>query len=373
MQFLDELPSTSTGTKRSRQSNVNKKWTNDLVVNFQKNFINKYSLLFVEKEELKVKIDQLNGVIEEQKQTIAKLITNSQKQQADRETQTQYPIIIDAETQVEPDDVAILTDERNIVDRAVQCDLLCVETANEELMSPQFSPHPSISHQTNEDTQAVQQSIVVKVIDDTRNTPTATPTSPNQAAQNNQHSIAPASTNPDTSTEQRSTMPNTEAIAPASNSETSIEQRPSTPNDQHSIYDEGDTLPITATIAPASNPETSIELPSAYLSGLLQKGPPYECKCGRIMTIKSRIITHLEKGRCKSQRNERKAPMIPCPVCKKQFVFDGLKSHLNPFTKPSSRSTYNRYHAMVSVERHKKIFAEVVEQFGPKKRHLPLN
>lgn len=60
--------------------------------------------LYVEKEEQKVEIERLNGIIEEQKQTISKWIAASKQNYTDVETQTEN-LSVSTECQTEVNDV----------------------------------------------------------------------------------------------------------------------------------------------------------------------------------------------------------------------------------------------------------------------------
>lgn len=90
--------------KRSQNANEFKK-------KFQHNYINKYTLLFIEKETQKAEIIRLKAVIEEQKQTIAKLILNKKKDLVDVDVQTNECIAADVETQ---------TEKKNVTDVGIQ-------------------------------------------------------------------------------------------------------------------------------------------------------------------------------------------------------------------------------------------------------------
>lgn len=76
-------------------------YTNEYIQNFQKNYINKYSLLFLEKEELLVQNKNLRAVIEEQKRTIDKLRLNSRTSGIDADTQTEHISGIDVQIQTD--------------------------------------------------------------------------------------------------------------------------------------------------------------------------------------------------------------------------------------------------------------------------------
>lgn len=100
-----------------------------------------------------------------------------------------------------------------------------------------------------------------------------------------------------------------------------------------------------------------------------RRGPPYICDCGYDGKRKiARIVNHQREGAC--PKNKRTAQLIRCPVCPKSFTFSGLKSHLQPFTKTSSRSTYSHEHSHVSVEKHKQILDEIKLKYAPKKLRL---
>lgn len=108
---------------------------------------------------------------------------------------------------------------------------------------------------------------------------------------------------------------------------------------------------------------------SPSIIAIKKKGPPYICDCGYNGLRKiARVISHQREGSCK--KNPRTAPLIPCPVCSKSFTFSGLKSHLAPFTKASSRSTYSREHSQVTVESHKRILDEIKLKHAPKRLKL---
>ena len=70
--------------KKLRRSNKNK------FTDFQKSYLNAYSLLYIEKEEAKNEIKKLEAIIEEQKQTIQELMlkTRENVKNADAMTQT---------------------------------------------------------------------------------------------------------------------------------------------------------------------------------------------------------------------------------------------------------------------------------------------
>lgn len=69
--YLNDLPTTSV-RPRARQNQYTYEWA----LNFQKNYINKYSVLFVEKEEWKSKAQRMEAIISEQKLTIEQLRSN---------------------------------------------------------------------------------------------------------------------------------------------------------------------------------------------------------------------------------------------------------------------------------------------------------
>lgn len=92
--LLDDLPSTSKISKRLQQNAASEQ--------YKGHFVNKYTLMYFEKERYKAEVDRLKSIIEEQKQTIGKLIVNSEIVLIDTETQTDTPIF---------DDVGIQTGE----------------------------------------------------------------------------------------------------------------------------------------------------------------------------------------------------------------------------------------------------------------------
>lgn len=116
---------------------------------------------------------------------------------------------------------------------------------------------------------------------------------------------------------------------------------------------------------------TETPSPTATLSdepvsrGRSQTQQKYICDCGYDAKRKiSRLIKH-QQQHCTKRKVT--APFFPCPVCNKEFTYDGLKSHLLPFTKTLSRGTYNKEHAIVNIDDHKKHLEEVKSRYGPKK------
>lgn len=96
--FLKYLPPMPTGkNKMSIRANESKEKYTD-------NFVNKYYVQYVEKQQLKAEVDRLNGIVEEQKQLIAKIIANG-KTLADAQAQTDEIFSVNVEVQ---------TDESNV-------------------------------------------------------------------------------------------------------------------------------------------------------------------------------------------------------------------------------------------------------------------
>lgn len=100
---MNELPHRDKSAKKpngarkfSSQANIN-----EYIQNFQKNYINKYSLLFFEKEELLAKNKNLVAIIEEQKQTITKLMSSSKQCENDAVTQKDEVKKMDAHVQTD--------------------------------------------------------------------------------------------------------------------------------------------------------------------------------------------------------------------------------------------------------------------------------
>lgn len=122
--------------------------------------------------------------------------------------------------------------------------------------------------------------------------------------------------------------------------------------------------PVAPNIAPT---QSSVSIEEAR-----KKGPPYICDCGYDCKRKiARLINHQREGACPN--HPRTAPLIPCPVCTKPFTFSGLKSHLAPFVKESSRGTYSHEHSQLTVENHKRILEEVKLKHAPKRLKLSVN
>lgn len=98
--FLPELPPSHSSFKRNKNAH---KYSHEnmIIQNYQKNYINKYSLLFVEKEELSAKNKNLDAVIEQQKQIISKLMSNNKIYGNDVATQTYDVIGVDIQIQTD--------------------------------------------------------------------------------------------------------------------------------------------------------------------------------------------------------------------------------------------------------------------------------
>lgn len=92
----------------------------------------------------------------------------------------------------------------------------------------------------------------------------------------------------------------------------------------------------------------------------------YECVCGyKCGKLKNRLTNHMQKYCKQLERTVRKD--IPCPVCEKEFTYEGLKSHIMPFTKHNRKhQTYSAAHSMRSSQEHKDDLKFVVEKYGPK-------
>lgn len=93
----------------------------------------------------------------------------------------------------------------------------------------------------------------------------------------------------------------------------------------------------------------------------------YVCDCGYNAGTRSHRILNHQLQHC-SNREKSVRTDIPCPVCEKTFTYDGLKSHLLPFTRSNKKSgTYNEAHTSKTAVEHQGILAEVKIKYGPKK------
>lgn len=106
------------------------------------------------------------------------------------------------------------------------------------------------------------------------------------------------------------------------------------------------------------------------LKKLLKKNTDgnYVCDCGyHAGTRSNRLINH-QMQYCPNREVSVRTD-IPCPVCAKTFTYDGLKSHLLPFTKTNRKSstTYNEAHEHKNAIEHEKILTNVKNMYGPKK------
>lgn len=75
------MPKGATNMSRGRGAN-------DFKEKFQQNYINKYSLIFIDKKEKEAEIERLKAIVEEQTQRIGKLTSNASKGLVDVATQT---------------------------------------------------------------------------------------------------------------------------------------------------------------------------------------------------------------------------------------------------------------------------------------------
>lgn len=85
----------------SGRNTMSTRKANDFKEKYQHNYINKYSLLFLEKEALKAEVNCLKQTIEELKQSNAKLISNAKKYLVDVYIQTDGIVAADVEIQTE--------------------------------------------------------------------------------------------------------------------------------------------------------------------------------------------------------------------------------------------------------------------------------
>lgn len=105
------------------------------------------------------------------------------------------------------------------------------------------------------------------------------------------------------------------------------------------------------------------------LKRLLKKNEDghYVCDCGYSAGNRSNRLLNHQLKYCPNREVSVRTD-IPCPVCDKTFTYDGLKSHLLPFTRANRKSgTYNEAHGSKNAADHQAILAKVKIMYGPKK------
>lgn len=92
----------------------------------------------------------------------------------------------------------------------------------------------------------------------------------------------------------------------------------------------------------------------------------YVCECGyNAKERKNRLTNHQDKH-CNMFKKTVRTD-IQCPVCDKEFSYDGLKAHILSFTKVDRKhQTYVKAHANRSVDQHKLDLDYINEKYGPK-------
>lgn len=134
--------------------------------------------------------------------------------------------------------------------------------------------------------------------------------------------------------------------------------------------EEQPTEPISTNIPTTDTTPSAATLTQHEQTGInLRQTKEYICICGYNAKNKSHRLKNHQKQYCKMMK--KSVPVHPCPICGKQFSYDGLKSHLLAFTKTERGGTYKEEHATVSKDDHKKILEEVKSKYGPKKIKIP--
>lgn len=129
------------------------------------------------------------------------------------------------------------------------------------------------------------------------------------------------------------------------------------------------TLSDNAEIAHTIESPTSVELMDTSTAPIVTKNSAgqYKCDCGYNAGHRKNRLTNHQKKHC-SKRQKSVRTDIPCPICNKEYTYDGLKSHLLPFTKTRKSQTYNAAHESRNADEHKLVLQNVKATYGPKKQ-----
>lgn len=359
---MNHLPSTPSGS-----SKMNRRSLADWKEKYLQNFITQWSLLYNEKQKQDAEMSRLNGIIEEQKQTIVKLTSNSKKSLVNAEVQTDEIVAANVETQ---------TEKINVVDAEIQTGMHCIFSLN--FMNSGFMfliliVMSSMEQKKLEEISRIEDELHSSVVAEMK-----TQQPQNGKIGDIEHSLD--------GSVQTGIVFNCLYISIFSYFHSNkfhvflfifvvpeqfdLTNQRQTNSPTSTSNDERTSAAPHETNSTASSATNHQQL-NTNETARKRRGGPYICDCGYdCKYLKSRLKNHQSSGAC--PKHPRTDPLHACPVCFKEFTFSGLKSHLKPFTKPSSRSTYNQEHSMVSVEKHKQVLEEVILKFGPKKLTIPL-
>lgn len=150
----------------------------------------------------------------------------------------------------------------------------------------------------------------------------------------------------------------------------------SQPQQSTSSNEISDTVPNQAAGMQPEEPTASnqfsaeaLEQIKEQLKKLMRKNADghYVCDCNyNAKKRKNHLLNH-QLQHCENREVVVRTD-IPCPVCKKTFTYDGLKTHLLPFTRPNKKGgTYNAAHGTKTAADHQAILSDIKIKYGPKK------